>query len=222
MFLIVSIDVIADDGTWAVSVCCMVTASCVPHVGVWTIGHRNVVGIKVSLYIWPCYRLLIASAQTRCAPNSRQLLSLLELSGEIWGLTVVFWDFAPFWIPSDTCFKVNSRRVELFARWCNYKQILIIRCLLLNMAGVRRRSAAARLPRDCGFESQWGYGCFSVVGVVYCQVEVCATSWSLVQRSRCVLSRNLVNVETLAHWGCRAPPPKKNKRVYIINKKWKS
>jgi len=40
---------------------------------------------------------------------------------------------------------------------------------------LRRRSAAARLLRS------WvrippGHGCFSVVSVVYCQVEVCAMS----------------------------------------------
>jgi hypothetical protein len=28
-----------------------------------------------------------------------------------------------------------------------------------------------------------GHGCLSLVSVVCCQVEVCATSWSLVQRS---------------------------------------
>jgi hypothetical protein len=36
---------------------------------------------------------------------------------------------------------------------------------------------------DCGFESHRGHGCFSVVSVVCCQVEVSATGWSLVQRS---------------------------------------
>jgi hypothetical protein len=36
---------------------------------------------------------------------------------------------------------------------------------------------------DCGFESHRGHGCFSVVTVVCCQVEVSATDWSLVQRS---------------------------------------
>jgi hypothetical protein len=30
--------------------------------------------------------------------------------------------------------------------------------------------------RGCGFESHWGHGCFSVVGVVCCHVEVSATS----------------------------------------------
>jgi hypothetical protein len=36
---------------------------------------------------------------------------------------------------------------------------------------------------DGGFESRLGHGCLSVVSVVCCQVEVSATSWSLVQRS---------------------------------------
>jgi len=34
----------------------------------------------------------------------------------------------------------------------------------------------------CGFEFHWGHGCLSVVSVVGCQVELSATSWSLVQR----------------------------------------
>jgi len=64
---------------------------------------------------------------------------------------------------------------------------------------------------DCGFESHRGHECLSVVIVVCCQVEVSATSWSLVQRSpttvvrRCVWSRNLVNEEALAHWGLLRP-----------------
>jgi hypothetical protein len=36
---------------------------------------------------------------------------------------------------------------------------------------------------DCGFESHGGHGCLSLVSVECCQVEVSATSWSLVQRS---------------------------------------
>ena len=36
---------------------------------------------------------------------------------------------------------------------------------------------------DCGFESNRGHGCLSVVIVVCCQVEVSATNCSLVQRS---------------------------------------
>jgi len=36
---------------------------------------------------------------------------------------------------------------------------------------------------DGGFESHRGHRCLSVVSVVCCQVEISATSWSLVQRS---------------------------------------
>ena len=36
---------------------------------------------------------------------------------------------------------------------------------------------------DCGLKSRRGHGCLSLVSVVCCQVEVSATSWSLVQRS---------------------------------------
>ena len=49
--------------------------------------------------------------------------------------------------------------------------------------GLRCRSAACSLCWDRGFESHRGHGCLSVVSVVCCQVEVSATSWSLVQRS---------------------------------------
>jgi hypothetical protein len=34
-----------------------------------------------------------------------------------------------------------------------------------------------------GFNSRRGHGCLSLVSVVYCQIEVFATGWSLVQRS---------------------------------------
>jgi len=36
---------------------------------------------------------------------------------------------------------------------------------------------------DCGFESHRGHVCLSLVSVVYFQVEVFSTGWSLVQRS---------------------------------------
>ena len=48
--------------------------------------------------------------------------------------------------------------------------------------GLRRRSAAARLLRSWVWIPR-GHRSFSVVSVVCCQVEVSATSWSLVQRS---------------------------------------
>jgi hypothetical protein len=58
-----------------------------------------------------------------------------------------------------------------------------------------------------GFESRRGHGCLSVVNVVCCQVEVSATSWSLVQGVlqtvvlRCVWSRNLKNEEAMTRVG---------------------
>jgi hypothetical protein len=48
--------------------------------------------------------------------------------------------------------------------------------------GLRRRSAAAGLLR-LWVESHRTHGCLSVESVVCCQVEVSATSWSLVQVS---------------------------------------
>jgi hypothetical protein len=36
---------------------------------------------------------------------------------------------------------------------------------------------------DCGFESRRRHGSLSLGGVVCCQVEACATVWSLVERS---------------------------------------
>jgi hypothetical protein len=35
----------------------------------------------------------------------------------------------------------------------------------------------------CGFESRLGHGCLFLVSVMWCQIEVSATVWSLVQRS---------------------------------------
>jgi hypothetical protein len=47
---------------------------------------------------------------------------------------------------------------------------------------------------DCEFESRRGHGCLSVVSVVCCQVDVSATSWSLVQRSPtdCGVSKSVI------------------------------
>jgi len=54
----------------------------------------------------------------------------------------------------------------------------------MEFVGWRRRSAAARLLR-LWIRISPGHGRMSVVSVlcVWCQVEVSATSWSLVQRS---------------------------------------
>jgi hypothetical protein len=50
----------------------------------------------------------------------------------------------------------------------------------------RSQQTSGRRPLACwdrGSESHWGHGRLSVVSAVCCQVEVSATSWSLVQRS---------------------------------------
>ena len=54
--------------------------------------------------------------------------------------------------------------------------------------GIRLRLLACR---DCGFKPHWGHRCLSVVSVVCCQVEVTATSQSLVQRSHTGCSASL-------------------------------
>ena len=58
-------------------------------------------------------------------------------------------------------------------------------CLLWD-SNPRSQQASGRRPLACwylGFESHRRHGYLSVVSVVCCQVEVSATSWSLVQRS---------------------------------------
>jgi hypothetical protein len=48
-------------------------------------------------------------------------------------------------------------------------------------------------PRTDKIKSRLGHGCLSLVSVVCCQVEVSATSWSLVQRSptECGVSKSV-------------------------------
>ena len=58
--------------------------------------------------------------------------------------------------------------------WCSLKSY---NCRSQWPHGVRRKSAVARL------NPAGGHGCLSVLSVVCCQVEVSATSWSLVQGS---------------------------------------
>ena len=83
-----------------------------------------------------------------------------------------------------------------------YKFLIKAICQCQWPRGLMRRSAAIRLLRS------WvrippSHGCLSVVSIVCYQVEVCATSWPLVQRSPtdcgaslCVITnRNLTNEE---------------------------
>jgi len=72
---------------------------------------------------------------------------------------------------------------------------------------------------DCGFESHRGHGGLSVVSVVCCQVEVCATGWSLVQRSPtdcdvslCVIKKPQDSVGHGPRWV--AAPQKKRGQIW--------
>ena len=63
---------------------------------------------------------------------------------------------------------------------------------------------------------------FLLLSVKRCQVEVSALGWSLVQRSPtecgaslCVWSRNLVNGESLVHWGAVAPKEINNNKNFL-------
>ena len=65
---------------------------------------------------------------------------------------------------------------------------------------------------DCGFESHRGHGCLSVVSVACCQVEVSATSWSLVQRSPTVVCK-LETSWMRRPWPTGGVAPKTNKQA---------
>jgi hypothetical protein len=58
---------------------------------------------------------------------------------------------------------------------------------------------------DFGFESRRGHGCLSVVSVVGCQVEVSATSCSLVQRSTTDCGASLCVIKKPCERGGHSP-----------------
>ena len=69
-----------------------------------------------------------------------------------------------------------------------------------SIYGVGLRSLACW---DCGFESRRLHGCFSVVGVVCCQVEVSATSWfTRLDESYRVWRVDVCDLQNLNEWGC--------------------
>jgi hypothetical protein len=80
------------------------------------------------------------------------------------------------------------------------------------------------LTRIVGSNPTVGHGCLSVVSVVCCQVEVSATSWSLVQRSPtdcgvsnvCVTMKPRRNEEAHAH--IRLSSHRKKRIVIYISK----
>jgi hypothetical protein len=72
-----------------------------------------------------------------------------------------------------------------------------------------KNGSKGKKPRKGKKKSHWGHGCLSLVSVVCCQVEVSATSWSLVQSSptdcgvskKCVIVKPRRNEEAQAHIG---------------------
>ena len=88
-----------------------------------------------------------------------------------------------------------------------------LKCTMPVPAAARLLRSWVRIPPGA-----WMF----VVNVLCCQVEVCATSWSLVQRSPtdcgtslCMWSRN-VNEEALAQWGAVAPKTNKQRNYMTL------
>jgi hypothetical protein len=106
----------------------------------------------------------------------------------------------------------------------SYKQGNHIIILLIMKGEVSLRPVACW---DCGFESHRGHGYLSVVSVVWCQVEVSATGWSLVQRSptECGVSQMCVIVKPRKMKrprpprGCQAIGKRNERRslIWVIN-----
>ena len=73
---------------------------------------------------------------------------------------------------------------------------------------------------DCGFKSHQRHGCLSVVIVVCCQVELCDTSWSLIQRSstKCGASCDLETSWMRRPWPTRELSHQKqtNKQIFQV------
>jgi len=75
-------------------------------------------------------------------------------------------------------FNAQDSCLIIFGIYNPYYQVLPIPMASRSNAWVWGSSTA----RTGGFESPWGHGCLSLASVVYCQVEVFASVWSLVQR----------------------------------------
>ena len=87
------------------------------------------------------------------------------------------------------CLYPCSHLARILNLSCNYTSSFITpRANSVQLADFSRRvvqRVGLRLLAcwDCGFESRCGYWCLSLVIVVFCQVEVSASSLSLVQTS---------------------------------------
>ena len=112
------------------------------------------------------------------------------------------------------------RSSSLLSHWSNKLSVNSSICRSQWTRGLWRRYATARLLRSWVRIPPGGHGYLSVVSVVCCQVEVSATSWSLVQGvlptvvRRCVWSRNLKNEEAMTRVGSQRHSKKRNSSIY--------
>ena len=110
---------------------------------------------------------------------------------------------------SDACKMQHIQRqfVSLchhrFSSHIDYSHGNVCNCRSQWPRGLRRLRPLACWDR--GFESHRGHGCLSVVSVVCCQVEVSATSWSLVQRSPTECGASLGVILKPQEWGGHDP-----------------
>ena len=125
----------------------------------------------IYMYINVCIRM-----HTHCEPWHNHVHGLamgLVSSHHAWILGKITARMSNF---ADLCMLYST------LKWWEDNDFLCYRSnLLLNQ--VAKCLCLSFFSWDRGFESQRGHGYLSVVSVVCCQVEVSATSWSLVQRS---------------------------------------
>jgi len=72
----------------------------------------------------------------------------------------------------------DIKNVQCFL--CKVPVILSQILIKLEYSYIKFHTNPSSGSRDRGFESHRGHGCLSIVSVVCCQLEVSATSWSLV------------------------------------------
>ena len=124
---------------------------------------------------WPSTGFSVMEKNYTCLFTFRSFQSNVQCRPSVWPAHTNNCDMPSLktYSLSDFCTSLNNR-------------IFIL--LLTSLAGPCGRAVYGVGLRpiacwDCGFESHRGHGCLSVVSVVYCQVEVSATDWSLVQGS---------------------------------------
>ena len=117
-----------------------------------------------------------------------------------------------FLIAVSTCHQVQK----------NFWPYWLVVCRSQWPRGLRRRSASARLLRLWVRIPPGAW--MSVVSIVCCQVEVSATSWSLVRMSPTDCGASCV-IQKPREWGGPAPlgavaPKTKQKNWFVVYRKW--